>query len=98
MENFGEEHDETVIDCSFSRILFSLHHEGKLYDVVVGTCYPHCKQGDMIVILYGYSTPVILRASAEDEGKFIVSGEAYLNGLMDGEAVGQFEESFFEIV
>jgi hypothetical protein len=41
--------------------------------------------GDSIAIIYGYSTPLVIRPY---EDKFQVVGEAHVEGFMDGEAVG----------
>jgi hypothetical protein len=42
--------------------------------------------GDYICILFGCSVPVILRKS-EDGKSYLFVGEAYIHGMMDGEAV-----------
>jgi hypothetical protein len=41
--------------------------------------------GDKIAIVYGCSTPLVIRPK---EDKFEVVGEAYVQGFMDGEALG----------
>ncbi|KAG4441005.1 hypothetical protein IFR05_003512 [Cadophora sp. M221] len=59
----------------------------------VNTCMP----GDLVCVLYGCSTPVLLRR-VEDHCTFL--GEAYLHGIMNGEAIESLqrgelgEESF----
>jgi hypothetical protein len=46
------------------------------------------REGDMICILYGCSVPVILREHSTDRDVFYeLIGEAYVHGLMDGEAM-----------
>lgn len=45
--------------------------------------------GDHVCILYGCSVPLVLR---EVDGRFTLIGEAYLQGLMDGEAITLTEE------
>ncbi|KAF4980911.1 hypothetical protein FZEAL_3196 [Fusarium zealandicum] len=40
--------------------------------------------GDMVCIVYGCSTPLVVRRV---EGKYHVLGEAYVEGMMDGEAI-----------
>ncbi|KAK4164440.1 heterokaryon incompatibility protein-domain-containing protein [Cladorrhinum sp. PSN259] len=55
--------------------------------------------GDKIAIVYGCSTPLIIRPSREGFN-FLVVGEAYVEGMMYGEAVellnrGQYQERLF---
>ncbi|KAH6706510.1 heterokaryon incompatibility protein-domain-containing protein [Leptodontidium sp. MPI-SDFR-AT-0119] len=50
----------------------------------VNTCMP----GDLVCVLYGCSTPVLLRR-VEDHYTFL--GEAYLHGIMNGEAIGSLQ-------
>ena len=53
--------------------------------------------GDKIAILFGCSTPIVVRPQG---GYFQVLGEAYIHGLMDGEAIafpetGRHQAQFF---
>jgi Heterokaryon incompatibility protein (HET) len=48
--------------------------------------------GDVICIIVGNETPLILRPKGED--KWTLVGECYIHGIMDGEAFTQFEGSF----
>ncbi|KAH8659225.1 heterokaryon incompatibility protein-domain-containing protein [Tricladium varicosporioides] len=53
--------------------------------------------GDKIAILFGCSTPIVVRSQ---NGYFQVLGEAYIHGLMDGEALaflesGQCQDQYF---
>ena len=41
-------------------------------------------QGDLIAIIFGCSTPIIIRPKGE---YFQVIGEAYVHGFMNGEAM-----------
>ncbi|KAM0670139.1 hypothetical protein ACQRIU_000534 [Beauveria bassiana] len=57
--------------------------------------------GDVVVVLYGMTTPLVLRpveAREEDDGEeeeeWTVVGEAYCDGVMDGEALGVNEGEF----
>ncbi|KAH8679988.1 heterokaryon incompatibility protein-domain-containing protein [Tricladium varicosporioides] len=50
------------------------------------------RKGDQICILYGCSVPIVLR---KVNGGVILVGEAYLHGLMDGEALALVEEKIF---
>jgi hypothetical protein len=60
---------------------------------------------DIICILYGCSVPVILRPRIEKDGEteqthFLLVGECYLHGMMDGEAIDrahEFKEMEFEL-
>ncbi|KAH7417920.1 heterokaryon incompatibility protein-domain-containing protein [Cadophora sp. MPI-SDFR-AT-0126] len=57
------------------------------------------RQGDLICVLYGCSVPVILR---KVDKHYILVGECYVHGLMDGEAldllaIGKATEKDFEI-
>jgi hypothetical protein len=50
--------------------------------------------GDLIAIIYGCSTPLVIRPCG---GQFQIVGEAYVEGFMDGEAVGHLHTSDFQI-
>jgi hypothetical protein len=55
-----------------------------------GLCPPDTKVGDIICILHGCSVPVVLR---EKQGGYMsLVGEAYVHGVMDGEALEAFRE------
>ena len=49
----------------------------------VGLAPARAEPGDCICIIFGSPVPYILRASTE--GKFVLIGEAYVHGIMDGE-------------
>lgn len=49
----------------------------------VGLAPARAEPGDCICIIYGSPVPYILRASTK--GKFVLIGEAYVHGIMDGE-------------
>jgi hypothetical protein len=54
---------------------------------------------DMICVLFGCSVPVILRPK---DGRYIVIGECYIDGMMNGEAVleyemGKYQKMMFDI-
>ena len=57
----------------------------------IGLCPPETEPGDEVWILYGGKTPLILRPCSEltDLGgpKCKLTGDCYLDGFMDGEAV-----------
>ena len=46
-------------------------------------------RGDKVCVLFGCSTPVILRPLADGHYQFI--GECYIHGIMGGEAIAKFE-------
>jgi hypothetical protein len=48
-----------------------------------------CMRGDLVCVLFGCSTPVFLRRVEEH---YVFLGEAYLHGIMDGEAIGGLEK------
>ncbi|KAJ3532563.1 hypothetical protein NM208_g8383 [Fusarium decemcellulare] len=53
-----------------------------------GSLQDQIRVGDMVCIVYGCSTPLVIRRV---EDKYHVLGEAYLEGMMDGEAVDLVE-------
>jgi hypothetical protein len=58
-------------------------------DKLGGLIPPQAQEGDSICILYGCSVPVVLRKSLGANGSHYweLVGEAYVHGLMDGEAL-----------
>lgn len=50
--------------------------------------------GDLIAIIYGCSTPLVIRPC---EDKFQIVGEAYVEGFMDGEAIGDSHRGSFHM-
>ena len=46
------------------------------------------REGDLICVLFGSNVPHVLR---ENNGEYILIGEAYIHGFMDGEAMEQLE-------
>lgn len=52
-----------------------------------GLCPANAQVGDMVVVLYGSSTPQVIRKVGEDEGKNIYElvGEAYVHTWMQGQ-------------
>jgi hypothetical protein len=51
----------------------------------IGVVDPKAQKGDIIVVLYGCSVPLMLRP--RNEGGFMLIGEAYVHGIMQGEAM-----------
>jgi hypothetical protein len=55
----------------------------------IGGVVHGCVIGDKICIFLGASVPFVLRE--RDDGGFTFVGEAYVHGLMDGEALKEFD-------
>ncbi|KAE9375137.1 HET-domain-containing protein [Stipitochalara longipes BDJ] len=58
-------------------------------DNMYGNDHNQVRKGDQIAIIFGCSTPICIRPMA---GYFQVIGEAYIQGLMEGEALRFLEE------
>jgi hypothetical protein len=56
----------------------------------IGTGPCQTKAGDKVVILYGSFLPYVLREHGE--GRYLLVGEAYIDGIMHGEALKQHEK------
>ena len=54
----------------------------------LGLAAKHVQRGDVVTILKGGNVPIILR---EKKDRYHLIGEAYIHGIMDGEAVGDVE-------
>lgn len=55
---------------------------------LLGLAPADTKRGDVVVVLFGCSVPVILRQQRSAGGKFWkFIGEVYIHGIIDGEAV-----------
>jgi hypothetical protein len=50
----------------------------------MGLAQPPGQEGDQVWIIFGCSTPMLLRPSQDG---FLVVGDVYLDGFMDGKAV-----------
>ncbi len=57
-------------------------------DNIFGAADQQTKRGDLIAVLLGCSTPVVIRPRGRGGQTFQVIGEAYVQGLMRGEAFG----------
>ncbi len=55
----------------------------------MGLIPKHAKEGDVVAILIGCRVPIILRSVA---GYYSVIGDAYVQGMMDGEAKDEIKE------
>jgi hypothetical protein len=63
----------------------------------IGLAVNSCVRGDIVCVVFGCSTPVLLRRVGDH---YIFLGEAYLHGIMHGEAIdglgsGEFKEESF---
>ncbi|PVH70545.1 hypothetical protein DL98DRAFT_392756, partial [Cadophora sp. DSE1049] len=54
----------------------------------IGLGVTSCVPGDLICVLFGCSTPVLLRRFEEH---YTFLGEAYLHGIMNGEAIDRLK-------
>lgn len=95
------EHDRFVVDAMFNRKFFIA---GEDQDCYMGTALATAKEDDWIVVLAGGDTPMVLRPhlpvmeshevsieSRKVSWEFI--SDAYVHGLMDGEAMQDFNRS-----
>lgn len=62
------------------RAFIVTHREG-----LIGLTPEACRENDCIVILLGCQSPMVLRPT--NDGSFLVVGECYIQGLVDGEAL-----------
>ena len=65
----------------------------------IGLGPPHCRPGDIVCILFGGEVPFVLRPV---EGRYQLVGDAYVHGIMEGEALRPHDSdgpnAYFEIV
>jgi hypothetical protein len=62
----------------------------------IGMAVSNARHGDLIVIAFGSSVPLILRPAIQDN-TYIFVGESYIHGVMDGEAIDMLEEGKFSV-
>lgn len=83
--------DLVHVSCSGTRIMRTKRG-------FIGTVPRGTKKGDVVCVLYGGQTPFILRPSESRPGMYRLIGDAYVHGLMQGEALGmKLKEEKFEI-
>jgi len=87
----ASEHDFTEVYACFDRTCqkrrFAITENGYMGwvpDNIYGSSCDQTREGDLIVILLGCSTPIVIRPYGRH---FQVIGEAYIQGLMDGEGI-----------
>lgn len=56
-------------------------------DRFMGLAPSKAREGDRVAIVYGCSTPVLIRGISGSEANWRLVGECYVYGLMDGEAI-----------
>lgn len=66
---------------------------------VIGVTFPFSMERDVLAVLYGCRWPILLRRRRSEEGDgFVVLGEVYVNGFMNGEGLELgIGETMFEI-
>jgi len=81
---------ERVQSVVWNRRLSRLTYTGRL-----GLLPVDAEPGDSICILLGCSVPVVLRPDDfEDPSHFVLIGECYVHGIMNGEALDKFDEGY----
>lgn len=95
----ASEYDYTEVYSCFDRtcktrrfMTTSRGYMGWAPDNIYGSDEEQTKKGDLIVILFGCSTPIVVRPMGQ---MFQVMGEAYVQGLMDGEGMELFDTAGF---
>ncbi|KAK7430450.1 hypothetical protein QQZ08_002969 [Neonectria magnoliae] len=63
----------------------------------VGICPSDVEPGDIVVLLFGGSTPFVLRPRTGGQGGYLIVGEAYVYGIMDGEAANDDSTTVFDL-
>jgi hypothetical protein len=69
-----------LVDVMSGRRRFVITKHGRL-----GWCPHTCQEGDVISVLAGGRVPFVLRKCGENQYQLV--GDAYIHGIMDGEAV-----------
>jgi hypothetical protein len=88
MVTFLKRVQEVVWNRKFLRSK-GFHHDGSKKRLF-GLAPTSAQEGDLICILFGCSVPVILRrVGPPDDHFYYLIGEAYVHGIMDGEALSK---------
>ncbi|KAI0440071.1 heterokaryon incompatibility protein-domain-containing protein [Xylaria telfairii] len=94
--------DEYIMDVFFGRFFDTVVRRSLRLMVtskgLIGLAPEKAMKGDLVCVLFGCSVPVLLRQSSGDE-TFILVGECFVDGFMEGEALKQdsFRERVFRI-
>jgi hypothetical protein len=99
-----EEHVKTFLsvvrDVIWNRRAFQSEPNSFTKRHLVGLIPQHARIGDQICILYGCSVPVVLRKHPGSNGYpyWHLIGDAYVHGVMDGEAIRESSKEALESV
>ncbi|KAF3048289.1 hypothetical protein E8E12_011631 [Didymella heteroderae] len=76
-------------DADYENIWDTVKDDGSY----MGTGPPYAQLGDKVCIIQGANVPFLLRPNPDkNKGGYLLAGEAFVLGLMDGEFKGDFEE------
>ena len=81
----------SCFDRSCKKRRFMTTHRGYLGwapDNIYGSSDEQTREGDLVAIVFGCSTPLVIRPFGDC---YQVLGEAYVQGLMDGEVIAALE-------
>jgi Heterokaryon incompatibility protein (HET) len=84
---------DIILNASFERTMKKKIYGRRLITTemgYIGLAPIASRRGDKVCVLFGCSTPVILRPLVDGEYKFV--GECYVHGIMEGEAMGKLEK------
>lgn len=93
LESAWADEENIILNASFERTMKKKLYGRKLITTEKGyiSLAPQAADsGDKVCVLFGCSTPVILRSLAADKFRFI--GECYVHGIMEGEAMAMLEK------
>ncbi|KUJ09133.1 uncharacterized protein LY89DRAFT_763737 [Mollisia scopiformis] len=77
---------ERVQQVVWNRKFF--HARGRDGSTLYGLCPPAAEANDIICIFFGCSVPVLLKkVKSESRDCYLLAGECYVHGMMDGEAL-----------
>jgi hypothetical protein len=88
--------------CEFSDRVSSILMEGKVLVVTqsgrLGLARFEAVPEDLVCIMMGCSVPMIIRpVSHAEPGKYILIGESYIHGIMDGEVMDELDAKKYEL-
>lgn len=68
----------------------------------IGVCSAGVEEGDVVCVLHGVTVPIVIRPSSK-QGEFVLVGDCFVEGLMNGEAIelvetGELEEHILTLV
>jgi hypothetical protein len=92
---YAESEESTAMKSFFSSIITAL--DGRTAFISshghMGLVPDYAEPGDLICVLFGGAAPLVLR---EEGDNYILVGECYCHGIMDGEAMQDFEKGILE--